>query len=317
MDIENSPPIEAVGEREIDYTIAQLLATSTQFRRWLVSQVAPESGFEEYIGVITHASYAGEGESDIELGFLTQKGDRHVLLIENKINAAKQPDQTERYYNRGEVRVEQGCWDSFTVCLLAPKSYISPDDEAGFESIISYEKVQEQLDELVHDGTPFFQDVFEAAMTKSKTVDASGTIATIEKRFQAQTELAFTKAFDGKKRLSFQSTHPQHPDAVWYDMYIAKVGKNGRTNVRLHIESIDGLSEERRDSLKSILSQHMESLPEYEWHFHRKANIATNIIWHEEAIQNSSYENHIDAVVEELLQLTATFHPILVESHLG
>ncbi|WP_248516327.1 PD-(D/E)XK nuclease family protein [Salinarchaeum laminariae] len=317
MHIEEGPAIEAVGEREIDFTVAQLLSTSPQFRRWFVEQVVPDAHFGEFIGVITHAHYAGEGESDIEFGFLTQAGDRHVVLIENKINAAKQPDQIERYYNRGEIRVERHEWDSFSVCLLAPEGYVSKADETGVDSVIHYEAVQAQLVELSHDGAPFFQDIFETAMRKSSTVDASATIASIENRVHAQTGLPLTTAFTGRKRVSFQSSHPDHPDAVWYDAFIGKTGESGRTTVRLHIESIEELTEERRNALKSTISRHTEAIPGYECHFHRKVNIVSTTIWHEDALQDPGFEDHIEAIVDELIHLSTTIHPILVEEDIA
>jgi len=205
MDIEGGPPIEAVGEHEIDYAMAQLLSTSPRFRRWFVSRSVSDIEFDEHVGVITHASYGGEGESDIEFGFTTPDGDRHVLLIENKIDATKQPNQIERYYNRGRLRVDRGNWDSFTVSLLAPESYVSTDDVAGFDSIVHYEDVQTQLDDLSHDGAPFFRSVFEAAQTKSDTVDASETIAEIRDRVLERTDLPLVTAFTGRKRVSFRS----------------------------------------------------------------------------------------------------------------
>jgi len=316
MNIEDSPPIDAVGEHEIDYVVAQLLATSPTFRQWFVSNTVPDAEIQDYLGVITTASYAGEGESDIEFGFLTDAGERHALLVENKIDATKQPNQIERYYNRGEIRVQREDWDAFTVCLLAPERYVSPADESEFDSIVQYEEVQARLADLAHDGAAFFQDVFEASTRKSNTVDASETVAAIREGFEERTALPVTVSFDGRKRRSFQSTDPRHPDAVWYEVFIGKTGDVGRTKVRLHVESIDGLTDERRESLKSVVSQHAESLPDYDWYFHRKANLGATTVWHEETIQRSDADDYIDAIVAELHHLARTFHPIFVEEDL-
>jgi hypothetical protein len=157
MNLEETGPIKVAGEREVDFTIVQLLEASADFRQWLVAQVTPHLTVDEYLGGIIHASYAGEGESDIEFGIHTATGDRHLVLIENKIDAAKQPNQIERYYNRGRFRVERRDWDSFSVCLLAPESYASAEDEDEFDLIIRYEAVLDYLDELSHDSVPFFE----------------------------------------------------------------------------------------------------------------------------------------------------------------
>ncbi|MFB6360699.1 MAG: PD-(D/E)XK nuclease family protein [Halobacteriales archaeon] len=324
MPIDSDAPIDSVGEHEVDYCIVQLLETSDSFRRWLLARANANLEIDEYIGAVAHATYAGQGESDIEFGVVTKTGQRHAVLIENKIDATKQPNQIERYYDRGQYRVENGNWDSFTVCVLAPERYVSQDDEAGFDSIIHYEDVLEQIEELAHDGSEFFQDVFELALRKSRsstTADASKSLDAIRDRFLEKTELSsmeeVAKYAEYNKRVSFKSTHPQHPEPIRYDVFVGKIGEEGRTTVRLQIESIEGLTEEEREDLKSMASRHTEALPDFDWNFHRKVNIANKTIGHEEAIRNYPYDNYIDAIVDELLRLTNTFHPIFVSESMS
>lgn len=320
MKIEQGTSFETVGEHEIDFSVAQLVGTSDSFRRWFVSQAVPAIELDEYIGGVIHASYAGEGESDIEFGFLTETGDRHIVLVENKINAIKQPDQIERYYNRGQFRVERDDWDSYTVCLLAPEKYLSKEDEAGFDSIIQYEDVLEQIEDISYDGAEFLQDVFEAALTKSRTsttADASDTLHTVRDQFLNETEIQYLESdpeYAGyNKRTSFKSTHPEHPDAIQYDVFVGETGDAGHTNVRLQIQSSDDLTEEERELLKSRASQYTEALPDYKWRFHRKVNVGFKQVGHEAVIRDDSYETYVDAIVDELLSLTNTFHPIFAE----
>jgi len=318
--IESDTILETVGEHEIDFSVAQLVETSDSFRRWFVSQAAPALELGEYLGGAIHASYAGEGESDIEFGFATANGDRHIVLIENKIDAAKQPDQIKRYYYRGQFRVERDDWDSYTVCLLAPERYVSEEDETGFDSIIHYEDVLEQLGTLSHDGAEFQQGVFEAALTKSRTsttADASDTLHAVRDQFLNETDIQYLESdseYTGyNKRTSFKSTHPEHHDVIRYDVFVGETGDSGHTTVRLQIQSSDNLTDEERESLRSIASEHTETLSDYKWRFHRKVNIASIQVGHETVIQNDSFETYVDAIVDELLTLTNTFHPIFVE----
>lgn len=320
MKIEEGTSIKTVGEHEIDFAVTQLVETSDSFRRWFVSQAVPAVELDEYIGGVIHASYAGEGESDIEFGFLTETGDRHIVLVENKIDATKQPNQIERYYNRGRFRVERDDWDSYTVCLLAPKRYVSKEDETGFDSIIYYEDVLEQIEDLSHDGAEFLQDVFEAALTKSRTsttADASDTLHAVRDQFLKETEIQYLESdpeYAGyNKRTSFKSTHPEHPDAIRYDVFVGEIGDAGHTNIRLQIQSSEDLSEEERELLKSRISQHTEILPDYEWRFHRKVNVGFKQVGHEDVIKDDTYDTHADAIVSELLTLTNTFHPIFAK----
>lgn len=320
MKIEQGPSFKTVREHDIDFSVAQLVETSNPFRHWFVSQTDPAIELDEYIGGVIHASYAGEGESDIEFGFLTATGDRHLVLVENKIDAAKQPDQIERYYNRGQYRVEREEWDSYTVCLLAPERYVSEEDEAGFDSIIHYEDVLEQIEGLSYDGAEFLQDVFETALTKSRTAttaDASDTLHTVRDRFLNETEIQYLEAdseYAGyNKRTSFKSTHPEHHDAIRYDVFVGETGDAGHTSIRLQIQSSPNLTEGEREALKSRVSQHTGALPDYRWRFHRKVNIGSKEVGHEAVIADDSYDTYVDAIVDELLTLTNTFHPIIAE----
>lgn len=315
MNIEADGPVENAGEREVDLTVVQLLESSADFREWVVGRVAPQLTIDEYLGGIIHVSYAGAGESDIEFGVRTATGDRHLVLIENKIDAAKQPDQVERYYKRGRFRVDHQDWDSFTVCLLAPDRYVSPDGEEGFDSIVRYEAVRDHLEDLTHDSAAFARAVFESALQRSTTVDASDELGSIAQQFRSRTELPdLQQSVSLNKRVAFQSAHPQHPAAVQYDVYIGETGADGRSSVRLQIASEEGVTDAERDAIKSTVSQHRDSLPDYELNPDRKKNIFTTTVWHEEAVQDQQGGSPVDAIVNELLALTETFHPIFVRN---
>ncbi|MFC7074700.1 hypothetical protein ACFQJ7_08470 [Halovenus rubra] len=98
-----------------------------------------------------------------------------------------------------------------------------------------------------------------------------------------------------------------------YDVFVGKTGDAGQTTVRLQTQGSDELTEEERELLKSRASQHTETLPDYTWRFHRKVNVGFKQVGHEAVIQDDSYETYVDAIVDELLTLTETFHPIFVE----
>lgn len=314
MEIEADSPTQA-GESEVDFSIVQLLETSDEFRRWFVAQATPNLEVDEYLGGIIHSNYAGEGESDIEFGFRTATGDRHLVLIENKIDASLQPNQVERYFNRGQYRVDGGDWDSFTVCLLAPERYVSPDNRTEFDSVVRYEAVLAVLDDLTHDSAEFFQAIINSTNEKSVTTDASDVLRTVADHFRSETEIPeFYQSVSYKKRAGFRSDHPQHPDAVQYDVYIADTGEDGRTEIRLQIADTEDMSEEERERIKSVVSRHLDSLPRYDAELHRTKSIAVKGILHEEAAQNSPPDSYPVAIAEELLTLAETFHQLFVGS---
>ena len=49
MEIEADSPTKA-GEWEVDFSIIQLVETSADFRRWLVTQATPQFEIEGYMG---------------------------------------------------------------------------------------------------------------------------------------------------------------------------------------------------------------------------------------------------------------------------
>jgi hypothetical protein len=162
--------------------------------------------------------------------------------------------------------------------------------------------------------------VFKTALTRSRTsttADASDTLHEVRDQFLNQTEIEYVEPDPEiagyNKRTSFKSTHSEHHDAIRYDVFVGKTGNAGHTNIRLRIQSSDDLTEEERESLKSRASQHTETLPDYNWNFHRKVNIVFKQVGHEAVLQDDSYDTHVDAIVDELLTLTNTLHPIFAD----
>jgi len=65
-------------------------------------------------------------------------GSRFCIYVENKIAAAFQPRQAERYTERAARERAQGTWCKVAAVLIAPQSYFG-DGNRGFDRRISYE----------------------------------------------------------------------------------------------------------------------------------------------------------------------------------
>ncbi|WP_435349259.1 PD-(D/E)XK nuclease family protein [Haloarchaeobius sp. HRN-SO-5] len=168
MTIEERPLLSSsVRERDIDLVVVQLVQTSTPFREWFSTQLAADTDLSRFLGV-SHSVSTPNGETDIELGFETDRGDRHLVLVENKISASFQDQQIERYYERGERYESNGDCEHFTVGLLAPERYVGTAERTAFDSVVTYEDVLSYLDSSDHDGVPYFQTVLESAIEKRK-----------------------------------------------------------------------------------------------------------------------------------------------------
>jgi len=139
--------VESLGERDIDLVLLEELNASSDFRFWWLQQVhIPEPCAWEFMGVWHSVSHPTLGESDIVL-LVRQLTHRHVVLVENKIDAPPQPSQAERYRLRGDAGIKDGSWDAFTTCIVAPAQYLDVRHrEAGYDAAIDYEGIKAWFD---------------------------------------------------------------------------------------------------------------------------------------------------------------------------
>ena len=87
------------------------------------------------------------GETDLFVEFLL-KGRPCVLLIENKIDAAFQPRQPERYRERAMALAAGTEFDRSYCVLVAPHGYFRNDhpDFQHFDAIVSYEDIADAIE---------------------------------------------------------------------------------------------------------------------------------------------------------------------------
>ena len=121
--------LETVTERDIDLILLEEMNVSETFCQWLAEKASiPERSFESH-GAWHSITDASLGESDLIM--IIESSDKsYALMIENKIDAQAMPNQGERYYKRGKLGIEEGKWDWFTTCIIAPKLYLNKDREA-------------------------------------------------------------------------------------------------------------------------------------------------------------------------------------------
>lgn len=142
-----------VMERDIDLLLVEELRCSDDFRIWLLERL----DLAEALGVhppavhrirhsVVEADGDGAGESDIVVELKGPSGgasDGIALLIENKINAAFQPEQPERYQARAMAMKERKeCKEAYCL-LVAPEKYVASVEEEDFDRRLTYEKLRE------------------------------------------------------------------------------------------------------------------------------------------------------------------------------
>jgi hypothetical protein len=168
--------LEAVTERDIDMLLFEELTANSFFAQWFVKKVRPEMEIEPASTSIWHSLTDPElRESDLVL-IVKVAGVAHAILVENKVDAAPQPAQAERYRKRGTAGIEGGRWASFNSCLVAPANYLTSDrNTKGYDARISYEEIQGCIRGSVND--PARRDFKEYILTEAIEQNRRGYVA--------------------------------------------------------------------------------------------------------------------------------------------
>ena len=129
-----------VSERDMDLLCIEAFATDPDF-----SMLFLDMPGKKYSVISAERSKTdnGLGESDITIIYDIE-GERHALLIEDKIDAPAMKNQHERYLKRAEKGVKQGEYDTFDVFVVCPEKYYESNNEAKkYENYVSYEKCRD------------------------------------------------------------------------------------------------------------------------------------------------------------------------------
>lgn len=145
--------IECIQERDIDLLLMEEFECNEEFRAWFLERIEPNSSAGSKLAGVWHSIKEAElGESDIIVCFDTETNSRMAVLIENKIDAELQPDQPERYLERGRIGKERGYWDEFRTCIIAPIRYVKTTDTSAFQRQITYEELLHWFSENSNEG---------------------------------------------------------------------------------------------------------------------------------------------------------------------
>jgi len=134
-----APLLPKLYERDIDVVLQEELIFNEAVRELFARRVGVNGSI--LINQCSLSVVDNSGETDIHARF--SHGDAHgVLLIENKIDAAFQPRQPERYAERAAALTKSlGC--KVYSILVAPESYTRSGHElfSKFDGVISYEDI--------------------------------------------------------------------------------------------------------------------------------------------------------------------------------
>lgn len=135
--------LASVHERDVDLLLMEEFHVSPSFTTWFAGEVGvPEASFDGAWHSVTDA----DGETDLLL-LVTANTKRIAILIENKVGAAEQDRQDERYHLRAARAQNEGKYDAFVTCMCAPETYLDSLSTASlYQAKVSYEAVMGWFD---------------------------------------------------------------------------------------------------------------------------------------------------------------------------
>ena len=150
--------LKAAFERDVDLVLARAF-----YEQNGAAQLFLKNG--DKILQVQHSAMELHGESDLQI-IVQRNGSSHAILIEDKVDAPAQPDQYQRYCERGDRGKAENRWDEYTVFIAAPQKYLESDREAKkYPNKVSYEEIRDTLK-----NDPFSLAIIETALKKSEGI---------------------------------------------------------------------------------------------------------------------------------------------------
>ena len=155
MDQLNTHLWQRINEPDIDPLMADAIRLNHQFRDWWAHKFIPDIQLERIIEVkpnftreveaASHQSKPGR-ETDLHMVFQDDRGSKHAILTENKIDAPPGPNQAEDYAKYAEWGKENRLWKSAVTVLIASEGYLTRSISNAYDRMISYEEVAERAE---------------------------------------------------------------------------------------------------------------------------------------------------------------------------
>ena len=158
------PFSQSVSESDIDWLLCIEINTSPLFRAFVLGKIFSDARQLSHVRAWRSVSDS-LGESDLVWLLDHPTEGRHLVLIENKIKAAAQPEQFERYAARARQYLEKGHASKTSLLLAAPGKYKS-SDSGKYELRIDYESVIEWLKPQSDERSRYILELYEAALSK-------------------------------------------------------------------------------------------------------------------------------------------------------
>lgn len=202
--------VASVMERDIDLLLMEEFHVSPDFVDWFCSQLGLID--VEFAGAWLSVS-AGNGETDLLLR-VRAGGNRVGVLIENKVGAAEQDRQDERYHLRGVASLAAGKLDSFVTCMCAPQIYLDRLSSASlYEYRIAYESISEWFSRFTTPREIWRRRIMQEAIEHGRRGYRMVVNATTSKF-----HLDFWEALQAYPQIHMRNPGPKGSSSTWFVM---------------------------------------------------------------------------------------------------
>ena len=160
--MDNLLPIESVYERDIDLLLLEELNANQEFLKWIINTLGLPKFSDTNIAFRSVSDF-GLGETDLLVSYKS-KNKKIFILLENKLDADFQPEQSFRYKKRAEKYVYENICNESHCILISPLEYCT--NQVEFESHISYESIRDYFTSKKDKRSNFKASIFEIAIEK-------------------------------------------------------------------------------------------------------------------------------------------------------
>lgn len=140
-DNEFIPTLTHATERDIDLLLVEELLSSPDFLTWILAMSGINGRLASWDIKHSKRRTRSRREIDIFVGVEHRDGTHAALLIENKLDAAEQPDQAESY--REELEILDEGFNRAAMAIVCPEAYAlqHPNFTGKFDATITYEMI--------------------------------------------------------------------------------------------------------------------------------------------------------------------------------
>ena len=248
-----------VLERDIDFLIIEEFVCNPNFAKVFLDKIGKSGNYT--VLSAAHSLSDENGESDVTV-IIEQNGIKHGILIEDKIDAVTMQEQSTRYTVRGDIGIEGGKYESYSVFLCAPAEYIREhknDKNAQYPNTVSYEELITIL-KADHTTRSMLKAEMLAFAVKEKRhgyiVDINAAVTTFWRD-----SVAYLK--DCYPKLHIRSADKEKgPAAVWFDFEIPLknvdlVYKSDKGFVDLQFSGYGERIGELKEKLSAVIAENM------------------------------------------------------------